>query len=157
MSALDGVVSAISQAQQTRIDVQSELSQGFSNFVYEVRTGRNEQWCLRISTDAIAGRVAARGTMVLKRAKEKRPALQAPSVIQFSEEYTLLEFLPGWPLGSWNTASMTWARRQVLLDHLANFLFVLWGAELGDSGTAGKKSMFLGKEPLLTRLHMSRQ
>lgn len=127
---LDEIISEISLALHTSVKVQSQLPEGCSNFVYELRTGNNTRWCLRIPVDPAAGRTAVRGTNVLKNLKKKRPTLRAPTVIHSSEQYTVLEFLPGYPLRSWNTSSLTRERRQMLLDNLANFLFSLWGAEL---------------------------
>lgn len=127
---LNEIIAEIVLSQHTTIHIESPLLPGYSHHVYELRTGNHERWCLRIPVDAFAARIAIRGTKLLKELKEKRPTLRVPSVIHSSEQYTLLEFLPGRPLGSWNTRSLSIDRRQLLLDDLARFLFDLWGAAL---------------------------
>lgn len=140
-ATLNEIISEISLAQHTSVEVKSKILQGYSNCIYELRTGNNERWCLRIPVDTGAGRLAFRGTKILKTAKETQPTLQVPAVISSSEQYTVLEFLPGDPLGSWNTRVLQKEQRQHLLDDLANFLFGLWGAELHHP-KHGKSSYF---------------
>lgn len=129
--SVDEIVSEISLERNTRIEFKSQVSEAnYSNVVYELRTSNNEQWCLRVPVDADAGRYADRGMRILSIAKEKCPMLQAPAVLFSSEQYALLEFLPGFPLRSWNKSFPEKDQRRVLLDHLANFFYSLWKIEL---------------------------
>lgn len=129
-ASLNDIVSEIANRQLVDVKLVSHLLEGHSNNVYELRTGDNKRWCLRVPVDAAAGRAALRGSKILKALKENRPALRVPAVILATEQYTVLEFLAGHSLGSWNKSSLTEAQRHVLLDHLANFLYSLWGADL---------------------------
>jgi hypothetical protein len=79
--------------------------------------------------DADAARFATKGTVVLKDAKEKCPALLAPAIFYQSQYYTVMDHLDGEALKSWNTQVLPKERRQVLLDGLATFLFSLWTLE----------------------------
>lgn len=136
-SPLNAIISEISAAQRTTIKVESEHIEGQSNIVYKLRTGAGERWCLRVPVDAGAGRLAARGASLLKEVRRRIPTLQAPAVIHASESYTLLEFLPGYALGSWNTHALPREQRQVLLNDLADFLFNLWKIEnIGQTSTS---------------------
>lgn len=127
---LNLIISEIARDQDTTVNLKSQLSQGFSNDVYELQPGNHKRYCLRVPKDAGAGRVAARGTDILKILKEKQATLQAPAVIHSSEQYVVLEFLPGQPLGSWNTSVLASKQRQTFLDDLGKFFFNLWRVEL---------------------------
>lgn len=134
---LNQIMSEISLARQTSVEVKSELLHGYSNVVYELRAGNNERWCLRVPVDLAAARTAVRGTRILEAIKEKCPSLRAPAVILSSEQYTVLEYLSGNPLGSWNKSVLVKKQRHLLLDHFANFLYCLWGADLRSLKNSG--------------------
>lgn len=135
---LNEIISEISLARQTSVKLKSKLLDGFSNVVYELQTGNNEQWCLRVPVDADAAHIAVRGTKILKAVKEKCPTLRTPAVILSSERYTVLECLSGNPWGgSWNKSVLGKQQRQNLLDHLADFLYCLWEAHLHNPRDTG--------------------
>lgn len=129
-SELMEIISAISLAQKTTIEVKSQMTQGFSNHVYELRTGNGERLCLRIPVDKYAGRFALQGAKYLRHVKEKNPTLRVPRVIYSSEQYMVLDFVPGNPLGIWSTSVLALERRYLILDGLATFLLGLWETEL---------------------------
>ncbi|KZF19222.1 hypothetical protein L228DRAFT_241891 [Xylona heveae TC161] len=97
-------------------------------YVIEPEDGYNgkNRCCLRIPLDADAASASTKGTAILKIVKEKLPVLPIPAVIFQSEHYTVMEYLNGEVLKSWNTQSLTKERRRVLLDDLAALLFSLW-------------------------------
>lgn len=143
---LNEIVSEISFKRQTNVEVKSKLLDGYSNIVYELETGKNEQWCLRVPVDAAAAHIASRGSKILKVIKEICPTLRAPAVILSSDQYTVLEFIPGYPLGLWSKSLLTKDRRQVLLDHLATFFYNLWEADLHPLKDSGWSSGFHPKD-----------
>lgn len=139
---LNKIVSELSFKKHINVDIKSELFHGYSNIVYRLETGNNEQWCLRVPVDAVAARIAFRGSKVLKDIKERCPTLRAPAVVLSSDQYTVLEFIPGYPLSSWSKSLLTKERRQVLLDHLADFFYNLWEADLYPPKDSGWLSGF---------------
>jgi aminoglycoside phosphotransferase (APT) family kinase protein len=123
---LDEIISEISSAQGAIHKIVAGPVRGGSNCVYKTQSEDGSSWCLRIPLDADAGRRSARGVALLKSLKEEDPGLLAPAVIYPTERYTLMEYLDGEALKSWNTRSLTQERRQMLLDDLATFLFSVW-------------------------------
>jgi len=134
--SLAAVISEISSIQETHLKILSGPLKGGSNTVYEIQSKHGDRWCLRIPHDASAASFAIKGTDVLKDAKERRPELLAPGIVYQSDYYTILEYLDGEALKSWNTQVLRKERRQVLLDDLATFLFSLWTLEEAQ-GTQG--------------------
>jgi aminoglycoside phosphotransferase (APT) family kinase protein len=126
---LAAIISEISSTQNTHIKILSGPLKGGSNTVYKIQSEDGDRWCLRIPHDADAARFATKGTVVLKDAKEKCPALLAPAIVYQSQYYTIMDHLDGEALKSWNTQVLPKERRQVLLDGLATFLFSLWTLE----------------------------
>ncbi|ROT36430.1 hypothetical protein SODALDRAFT_335530 [Sodiomyces alkalinus F11] len=127
---LHQILAEISSAHNSKCKATAGPFKGGSNIVYAIQSDRGKRWCLRIPLDADAAWLAARGARLLRRLKEQQPALQVPAIIYTSERYTILEYLAGAPLGSWNTQLLTRERRRVLLDHLASFLFSLWTSDI---------------------------
>jgi Ser/Thr protein kinase RdoA (MazF antagonist) len=126
---LAAIISEISSTQNAHIKILSGPLKGGSNTVYEIQSEHGDRWCLRIPHDADAASFATKGTAVLKYAKEKCPALLAPTIVYQSHYYTIMDHLDGEALGSWNTQALPKERRQLLLDGLATFLFSLWSLE----------------------------
>lgn len=83
-SPLDEIVFEISFQQQINVQVQSKLLDGYSNIIYRLETGKNEQWGLRVPVDAAAARIAFRGSKVLKAIKERCPTLRVPALLSTS-------------------------------------------------------------------------
>lgn len=130
-SLLNEIIAEISFERRINIEVNPKLlHDGYSNIVYKLETGNDEQWCLRVPVDSAAARIALRGSQVLKAIKERCPTLRVPAVIMLSERYTVLEFVPGYPLSSWSNSLLTKERRQLLLDHFADFFYSLWSADM---------------------------
>lgn len=123
---LAAIISEISSAQNARFSVVAGPLKGGSNSVYELQSENGHRLCLRIPLNADTASFAAGGTAILKNLKERRPTVLAPAVIHQSEYYTVMEYLNGEALKSWNTQSLTKERRQILLNDLAVFLFTLW-------------------------------
>ena len=136
--SLAAIISEISSIQETHVNILSGLLKGGSNTVYEIQSKHGDHWCLRIPHDAGAASFAIKGTAVPKDAKERRPEPPAPGIVYQSDYYTILEYLDGEALKSWNTQVLPKERRQVLLDDLATFLFSLWTLEeaQGAQGTS---------------------
>ncbi|KAE9377630.1 hypothetical protein N431DRAFT_541317 [Stipitochalara longipes BDJ] len=126
---LAAIISEISSTQNTHIKILSGPLRGGSNTVYEIQSEHGGRWCLRIPHDADAASFATKGTAVLKDAKEKCPTLLALAIVYQSQYYTVMDYLDGEALGSWNTQVLSKERRQILLDGLASFLFSIWNLE----------------------------
>ncbi|KAG9228154.1 hypothetical protein BJ875DRAFT_528295 [Amylocarpus encephaloides] len=126
---LAAIISEISSTQNNHIKILSGPLKGGSNTVYEIQSEHGDRWCLRIPHDDDAASFATKGAAVLKDAKEKRPALLAPTIVYQTNDYTVMEYLDGEALKSRNTQVLPKKRRQVLLDGLAIFLFSLWTLE----------------------------
>lgn len=126
---LTAIISEISSIQDAQVKILSGPLKGGSNNVYEIQSEHGDRWCLRIPHDDDAASFATKGTTVLKNAKERCPELLAPGIVYQSGYYTLMEYLDGEALKSWNTQVLPKERRQVLLDDLATFLFSLWTLE----------------------------
>lgn len=62
---------------------------------------------------------------------EANPELRAPHVVSQDRCYTLLTYLDGEPLKSWDNRQLTQERRRLLLDDLAVFLFSIWTSSVG--------------------------
>lgn len=123
---LAAIISEISYAQNTPFWVVAGPFPGGSNSVYEIQSERGDRWCLRIPLNADTAYFVTKGTAILKDLKARLPAIPAPAIIRHSENYTVLEYLDGAALKSWNTISLTTERRQLILNDLAAFLFSLW-------------------------------
>ncbi|KAL2755014.1 hypothetical protein ACRALDRAFT_211681 [Sodiomyces alcalophilus JCM 7366] len=128
--SINEILAEISSAQNARFKATAGPFKGGSNIIYGIQSDRGSRWCLRIPRDVDAGGLAARGARLLRRLKQQQPTLQVPAVIYTSERYTVLEYVDGNALGSWNTRLLTRERRLVLLDHLASFLFSLWTLDI---------------------------
>ncbi|RDL37245.1 uncharacterized protein BP5553_04678 [Venustampulla echinocandica] len=123
------IISEISSIKNSHIKILSGPLKGGSNTVYEIQSEQGDRWCLRIPHDADAASFATKGTAILEDVKKRRPALLAPAIIYQSDYYTVMEYLDGEALKSWNTQVLPKERRQDLLDGLATFLFSLWTLE----------------------------
>lgn len=124
--SLEEIVAELSLAEDAKFTVTAGPLEGLSNHVYEIRSDRGDRWCLRIPLTDFVSWLASRGTAILQALKQRKQGLRVPAVISTTSHYTVLEYLDGTPLGSWNTETLTRARRQLLLDHLGVFLFSLW-------------------------------
>ncbi len=123
---LDEIISEISTRQNTPCRIVAGPIRGFSNSVYEVQFEDSRTWCLRVPHDADSAYFSTVGTALLKRLKEVKPAILAPSIILSTDYYTLMERVDGQALMSWNTGFLPKERRELLLDGLAAFLVSLW-------------------------------
>lgn len=128
--SLDQILSEISSAYGALFKVAAGPFRGRSNTVYEIRSDGGHRWCLRVSLDADLAWLVSRGTLLLKLMKRQRPALRVPAVIFTSEHYTVLEYLEGAALQSWDTRFLARERRRLLLDQLAAFLFNFWTLDI---------------------------
>jgi hypothetical protein len=99
---------------------------GQSHSIYVVTSPNGQKWSLRIAKDEFAASLAARSTAIMKKLVRIRPTLQIPTVIHVAESYSVLQYLDGVPIKSWNTEEMDNLRRHRILDGLAFFLHELW-------------------------------
>jgi hypothetical protein len=98
----------------------------FSHHVYTVQSQKGQIWIVRVARDEFAAGLASRGMAIMKHVLSERPELPIPAVFHTGQECTILTYIEGSPLGSWNPVDLSVERRQTLLDGLANFLYQLW-------------------------------
>lgn len=98
----------------------------FSHNVYTIRSQKGQMWIVRVARDDFAARLASRGMAILRHILSERPELLIPDVFYADQECTILTYIEGSSLGSWNPAYLSMERRHNLLDSLANFLYQLW-------------------------------
>ncbi|KAK3693266.1 hypothetical protein B0T22DRAFT_504842 [Podospora appendiculata] len=75
-----------------------------------------------------AASIAKTGTVLLTALKRGQPTLQVPSVIYESDQFSILQFLDGEPLKSWNNLDMSVHRRETLLEGIGKLLLDVWTA-----------------------------
>jgi hypothetical protein len=98
----------------------------FSHNVYTVRSQEEQIWIVRVARDEFAADLASRGMAIMRHILCERPKLPIPAVIHADQEFTILTYIEGSSLGSWNPVDLSVERRHSLLDGLANFLYQLW-------------------------------
>jgi len=99
---------------------------GCSHDVFALESPSGQKWILRVAKDEFAAEVANRSADIMKHILEKRPWLAIPAVVYADQSFTVLTYIEGTPLLSWNTDSLSYQRRRTLLDGLAKFLHQLW-------------------------------
>lgn len=104
----------------------SEPIPGGSHNVYVLNIPSGEKWSLRIAKDEFAASLASRSVAIMRHIKQLKPTLQIPAVVHSAECYTLLRYIDGAPIGSWNSQKFNDERRHRILDGLAVFLYELW-------------------------------
>ncbi|KAI9711569.1 MAG: hypothetical protein M1820_002134 [Bogoriella megaspora] len=102
------------------------LARGHSHEVFLLIQNDGTRWSLRVARNEFAAELSKRGMTILKHIKQVKPWLQVPAVFHEAERYTILEYIQGDVLGSWNTHRLNAARRKQLLHSLAGFLLDLW-------------------------------
>jgi hypothetical protein len=98
----------------------------FSHDVYSVRSQTGQIWIVRVARDEFAAHLASRGMTIMRHILSERPELPIPAVLHADQECTILTYIEGSSLGSWNPVDLGVERRHNLLDGLANFLYQLW-------------------------------
>lgn len=107
------------------LEVSAPMS-GRSHDIYVLKLPTGNKWSLRIAKDELAALLATRSVATMKHIKHMEPALQIPTVIYSAERYTILEYVHGAAIGSWNLQHLSNLRRCELLEDLAAFLYKLW-------------------------------
>lgn len=98
----------------------------FSHNVYTVQSQEGQIWIVRVARDEFAARLASRGMTIMRHILSERPELPIPAVFYTDQECSILTYIEGGSLGSWNTVDLSVERRHNLLDGLASFLYQLW-------------------------------
>jgi len=119
----------------------------FSHHVYTVQSQNGQIWIVRVARDEFAADLASRGMVIMRHILNERPKLPIPDVFHTDQECTILTYIEGSPLGSWNPADLSIKRRQTLLDGLANFLYQLWTCPT--STTEPGKEYFINNCPII--------
>ena len=117
----------------------------FSHHVHTVQSQKGQIWIVRVARDEFAARLASRGMAVMRHILSQRPELPIPAVFHADQECTILTYIEGSPLGSWNPVDLSVERRQNLLDGLANFLCQLWTCPI--STTESGKEYYVQNRP----------
>lgn len=99
---------------------------GRSHQVYVLRSTHGDEWSLRIAKDSFAALAAARSVVAMRHIKQMVPAIQIPKVIYSARQYSVMEYVRGTSIGSWNLHSLSVTRRHTVLEGLAVFLYKLW-------------------------------
>lgn len=99
---------------------------GFSHDILVLKTPSGQTWVLRIAKDDFAADVANRSIHIMKHILDKRPALPIPAIVHTGQRYSVLTYIEGTPLTSWNASCLRDQRRHSLLRGLAKFLHQLW-------------------------------
>jgi len=99
---------------------------GCSHDVFVLASPDGRKWSLRIARDDFAASLAERSISIMRHISEQRPMLAIPSVVSHAQNYTLLGYLEGSPIYSWNSSTLTDQERHTILDGLAIFLCELW-------------------------------
>ena len=103
-----------------------EKYHGCSHDILVLESSSGSRWILRVAKDDFAADVANRSVDIMKHILDKRPALPIPAIIHTGQRYSILTFIEGIPLLSWNTRSLSDQRRHSLLRGFAKFLHQLW-------------------------------
>jgi Ser/Thr protein kinase RdoA (MazF antagonist) len=98
----------------------------FSHNVYTVQSQKGQIWIVRVARDEFAAHLASRGMAIMRHILSERPELPIPAILHADQEFTILTYIEGSPLRSWNPVDLSVERRHNLLDGLANFLYQLW-------------------------------
>ncbi len=128
-SGPEDIIAELSSSRNQNYGIVGDPVAGGSNVVYKIQSDQGTI-CLRIPRNP-DDNFSARGTSLLKSLKETNSNLLAPRVICQNQRYTLLEYLDGEVLKSWNNQVLTQERRQLLLDDFAAFLFSVWTSSQG--------------------------
>lgn len=99
---------------------------GQSNIVYVIAGTSGKKRSLRIHIDGFAAYLAKQGNAILYHLKQMQRSILAPDILYEASTFTVLSYIQGHALSSWNTNTLSQARRSQLLDGLADFLFKLW-------------------------------
>ena len=117
----------------------------FSHNVYTVQSQKGQIWIVRVARDEFAARLASRGIAIMRHILGERPELPIPAVLHEDQEFTILTYIEGSPLRSWNSVDLSVGRRHNLLDGLANFLYQLWTCPI--STTESGKEYYVQDRP----------
>lgn len=73
---------------------------------------------------------------MLRHLNKTRPDLQVPRLIHESEseQYTVMQYLPGKTINSWDSVRLSDERRHQLLGSFAVFLLELWTCPVAETG-----------------------
>lgn len=99
---------------------------GCSHDIFVLTLPSKERWTLRIAKDEFAASLASRSIAIMRHILKAQPTLPIPQVIFKAQGFTVLEYIDGNPIGSWNSLGMTEQTRHKLLRGLATFLYKLW-------------------------------
>lgn len=128
MDSLKLQLEEVSVVLGTKIVNATRFEQGLSHDVYMISTEAADIYTLRIPKDKTAASIAKTGTVLLTALKRGQPTLQVPSVIYESDQFSILQFLDGEPLKSWNNLDMSVHRRETLLEGIGKLLLDVWTA-----------------------------
>ncbi|KAI0098289.1 kinase-like domain-containing protein [Nemania sp. FL0031] len=133
MDRLDVLLEQVASVLGAEICSCARLQEGKSHQVYKISTEGGKSYSLRIPNSETATLIAKRGTALLTALKDGQPRLPVPLVIYESEHFSILQFLEGEPLQSWNNVNLSTNRRKTLLAGFGEFLFRVWTAAIGPS------------------------
>ncbi|KAK3376724.1 hypothetical protein B0T24DRAFT_677593 [Lasiosphaeria ovina] len=128
MDSLKLQLEEVSVVLGTKIVNATRFEQGLSHDVYMISTEAADTYTLRIPKDKTAASIAKTGTVLLTALKRGQPTLQVPSIIYESDQFSILQFLDGEPLKSWNNLDMSVHRRETLLEGIGKLLLDVWTA-----------------------------
>lgn len=106
---------------------------GCSHDVFVLESLDGQRWSLRIAKNDFAASLAERSLTIMRHISEQIPMLSIPAVIIHAQNYSLLGYLEGSPICSWNSDTMKDGERHVILDGLASFLCELWTCPVIDT------------------------
>jgi len=110
---------------------------GCSHDIFVLASPSGQKWSQRVARDDFAALIAERSIPIMRHISDQRPMLSIPSVVDHAPKYTLLGYIEGSPITSWNSNTLTEPERHLIPDGLAIFLNQLWACPVEDV-TSGK-------------------
>lgn len=123
LDSVIGEISAVLGSSPLRI---SEKHCGFSHDIIVLKSPSGQTWILRMAKDDFAADMANRSVHIMEHILDERPALPIPAIVHAGQRYSVLTYIEGTPLMSWNVSCFSDQRRHSLLRGLAKFLHQLW-------------------------------
>lgn len=123
LDSVIGEISVILGSSPLRI---SEKHYGFSHDILVLKSPGGQTWILRMAKDDFAADLASRSVHIMKHILKERPALPIPAIVHAGQRHSVLTYIEGTPLMSWNVSRHSDQRRHSLLRGLAKFLHQLW-------------------------------
>lgn len=131
---LEGIVHQLSTIFGIEFSKPYSYMSGGSHDIFLVDHPLGETWSIRVPKSEDAAFMGRKGITMLRYLNESRPHLQVPRLIHESAQYTVLRYLKGEAIESWDSTKLPDEMRHQLLDSLAVFLFELWSCPAPETG-----------------------